>query len=223
MRRVLLSDLFSTLVPGGDAERGVLNEVMAGVLGVDAGAFGRAFDATAYERFTGAFGDLPNTLRVIAQRVGGEPSDEQVLEATTLRRGLARRLLSAAPATTIGALAALRAAGWRIGLVSNITAETQLQWAESPLAAHFDTTAFSAEIGAAKPEPAIYLTACNALGVSPAECVYIGDGRDNELAAAASLGMHAIRTLEHANSHPAWPGPTVRSFAELPELIGAPA
>jgi putative hydrolase of the HAD superfamily len=194
---------------------------MAGVLGVDPGRFGRAFDATAYERFTGAYGDLPNTLRVIAQRVGGSPSDEQVLEATTLRRGLSRRLLNAAPATTLSALAAMRAAGWRIGLVSNITAETQLQWADSPLAPHFDATAFSAEVGAAKPEPAIYLAACTALGVSPAECVYIGDGRDNELAAAASLGMHVIRTTEHSDSDPSWTGPTVSSFTELPALLMA--
>jgi putative hydrolase of the HAD superfamily len=198
----------------------VLNEVMAEVLGVEPLAFGREFDRAAYERFTGAYGDLETTVRVIAERAGGHPDDEQVLQATSLRRDLSRRLLNAAPATTVSALAQLRAGGWKLGLVSNVTAETQLQWAESPLAAYFDTTAFSAEVGAAKPEPAIYLTACGALGVTPTECVYVGDGRDNELAAAASLGMSAIRTLEHANSHPAWRGPTIKTFADLPELIG---
>ncbi|GAA0587770.1 HAD family hydrolase [Kribbella sandramycini] len=219
MRRVLLSDLFSTLVPGGDAERGVLNDAMAQVLGVDAARFGREFDAAAYERFTGAYGDLGSTVRVIAQRAGGEPTDEQVHQATELRRDLTRRLLAAAPIRTLETLAKFKADGWRIGLVSNVTAETQAQWRHSLLAPYFDTVAFSAELGAAKPEPAIYLAACTALSVSPAECVYIGDGRDNELPAAASLGMHAIRTLEHANSHPAWPGPTINAFAELPALL----
>jgi putative hydrolase of the HAD superfamily len=116
-------------------------------------------------------------------------------------------------------LAAFRSAGWRIGLVSNITAETQLQWFHSPLAPYFDTTAFSAEVGAAKPEPAIYLTACAALGAHPTDCVYVGDGRDNELSAAAALGMHTIRTLEHSNSAPAWAGPSIRSYAELADLL----
>ncbi|MFF0343058.1 HAD family hydrolase [Kribbella sp. NPDC004875] len=217
--KVLLSDLFSTLIPGGDSERDVVNSRMGELLGVDPVEFQRAFDAAAYERFIGAYGDLPATLRLIAESCGGAPTDEQVQEATSLRRTLSQRLLAAAPATTLSTLAAFRAAGWRIGLVSNITAETQLQWQQSPLAPYFDATAFSAEVGAAKPEPAIYLTACAALGAHPTDCVYVGDGRDNELSAAAALGMHTIRTLEHANSAPAWSGPSIRSYADLRDLL----
>ncbi|MFG1813968.1 HAD family hydrolase [Kribbella sp. NPDC049174] len=223
MRRALLVDLFSTLVPGGDAERDGVNQKLSEVLGVDADAFLREFAATSYERFTGAYGDLPSTLRVIAQRTGVDPTDEQVREATSLRRKLSRRLLNAAPAGTLTALAELRSAGWRTGLVSNITSETQLQWPDCPLPPYFETTAFSAEVGAAKPEPEIYLAACNALGVEPADCVYIGDGNDGELPAAAALGMYAIRTTEHSDSDPTWDGPTVTSFTELPDLIGVPA
>ncbi|TDW91997.1 HAD family hydrolase [Kribbella sp. VKM Ac-2566] len=213
--KVLLSDLFSTLVSGGDAERDVVNARMGAVLGVDAVAFQRAFDASSYERFIGAYGDLPSTLRVIVERCGGTPTDEQVQEATDLRRALAQRLLGRAPVATLETLAAFKAAGWRIGLVSNITAETQVQWAASPLAQYFDATAFSAEVGAAKPEPRIYETACAALGADPSDCIYVGDGNDNELPAAASLGMHAIRTTEHADSDPTWPGPTIKTFADL--------
>ena len=44
-------------------------------------------------------------------------------------------------------------------------------------------------------------------------------GRDNELQAAAALGMYAIRTTEHADSDPTWTGPTVSSFTELPAVI----
>lgn len=200
----------------------MVNQLMAKVLGVEVDAFTREFAATSYERFVGAYGDLPSTLRVIAQRTGVDPTDEQVHEATRLRRKLSRRLLNAAPAGTLSALAELRSAGWRIGLVSNITSETQLQWPDSPLPPYFETTAFSAEVGAAKPEPVIYLAACNALGVAPSECVYIGDGNDGELPAAAALGMYAIRTTEHSNSDPTWTGPTVTSFTDLPNLIGAP-
>jgi putative hydrolase of the HAD superfamily len=177
MRRALILDLFSTLVPGGDAEREVVNREMAQVLGVEPDAFAREFDATSYERFTSA-----GTLQTLAE---------------------------------------LQSTGWRIGLVSNITSETQLQWPASPLPPYFETTAFSAEVGAAKPEPEIYLAACNALGVSPTDCVYLGDGCDNELPGAAALGMYAIRTTEHADSDPTWTGPTVASFTELPALIGA--
>jgi putative hydrolase of the HAD superfamily len=222
VRRALIVDLFSTLIPGGQAERETVHREMAQVLGVEPEAFSRAFDATVYERFTGVYGDLPSTLRVMARRAGGEPTDEQVRRATDMRRKLARQLLGAAPASTLSTLAELRAAGWRTGLVSNITAETQLQWPESALSQYFETTAFSAEVGAAKPEAAIYLAASGALGVAPTECIYVADGSDNELPGAATLGMYAIRTTEHADSDPTWTGPTVSSFAELPALIGAP-
>ncbi len=168
MRRALLSDLFSTLVPGGEAERDAIHEEMAAVLGVDPGAFAREFDATSRERFTGAYGDLPNTLRVITRRAGGNPTDEQVQQATKVRQGLSRRLVDAVPAGTLATLAELRSAGWRIGLVSNITAHTELQWPASPLPPYFDATAFSTQVGAAKPDPTIYLAACTALDVPPA-------------------------------------------------------
>jgi putative hydrolase of the HAD superfamily len=217
--KVLLTDLFSTLISGGDSERDVVNARMGATLGVDPSAFQAAFDASSYERFIGAYGDLPSTLRVIAERCGGTPTDEQVQQATALRRTLAQRLLGRPPAATLETLAAFKAAGWRIGLVSNITAETQLQWPTSPLAQYYDATTFSAEVGAAKPDPAIYKAACAALDTTPADCVFIGDGNDNELTAAASLGMHTIRTTEHANNAPTWTGPTVTTFAALRELL----
>lgn len=217
--KVLLTDLFSTLIPGGDSERDVVNARMGAALGVDAAAFQQAFDASSHDRFIGAYGDLPSTLRVIAERCGGTPTDDQVQEATNLRRALAQRLLGAPPPATLETLAAFRSAGWRIGLVSNITAETQLQWIGSPLAQYYDATAFSAEVGAAKPDPAIYHAACEALGAAPADCVFIGDGNDNELVAAAGLGMYAVRTTEHADNAPTWTGPTVPTFADLRRLV----
>ncbi|GAA3115424.1 putative hydrolase of the HAD superfamily [Kribbella aluminosa] len=213
--KVLLTDLFSTLIPGGDASRDAVNAQMGAVLGVDPAAFQRAFDASSYDRFIGSYGDLPATLRVIAERCGGAPTTAQVQEATSLRRALARNLLSAAPPATLDTLGAFKAAGWRIGLVSNITAETQLQWPNSPMAQYCDATMFSAEVGAAKPDPAIYRAACTALGADPTDCIYVGDGNDGELPAAAALGMYTIRTLEHADNDPTWQGPTIKTFAEL--------
>jgi putative hydrolase of the HAD superfamily len=195
---------------------------MARVLGVDPDGFAQAFDETMHERFRGVYGDLPGTLRAMAQRSGVDPSEDQVQQATDMRLELARRLLGAAPGPTLETLAALRAAGWLTGLVSNITAETMHLWPRSALAQHFDTTAFSCEVGAAKPEPEIYLAACDALGVAPTECVYVADGSDNELRAAADLGMDTIRTTEHSDTDPTWPGPTIGSFTELRFFLAAP-
>jgi putative hydrolase of the HAD superfamily len=218
---VVLFDLFNTLVPGGvHRDREVVNDQMAALLGVDPDAYNRAFFAASHERFIGAYGDLPSVVRTIAERVGGQPTDEQISRAAALRSKMTVELLAAVPDSTLSTLDKLRAAGLRIGLVSNTTSESPDRWRESALPPYFDAYAFSSEVGLAKPDPGIYLAACSALAVAPARCVYVGDGADNELAGATALGMYAVRTTEHANSDPAWAGPTIAALSELPALLG---
>lgn len=216
MRCAVLFDLFHTLVPGGsDAHRQAVAKAMGAALGVDPEKYVRAFHESWPERFAGSLGDLASTVATIAVRVGGSPSAAQVARAAELRRAMTADLIGLVSADTLAVLDKLRAGGWVLGLVSNTTPETPDRFRGSPLAARFDTTAFSSELGVAKPDPAIYLAACEALAVAPASVVYVGDGADGELAAAAALGMRAVRTSEHADSDPAWTGPTVGSLTDL--------
>jgi putative hydrolase of the HAD superfamily len=220
--RAVVFDLFNTLVPGGvHGDRVSANDETAAVLGVDAAAYNEAFFAASHERYVGAFGDLADTVRAIAARAGGTPSDEQVDRASALRRAMTADLLATIPDRTLSTLEALRLAGWRIALVSNVTSETPDRWRESKLPPYFDAVAFSSELRVAKPDPGIYLAACGQLDLPPAECVYVGDGADNELAGATALGMYAIRTTEHADSDPSWAGATISSLIDLPALLSA--
>lgn len=224
-RRAVLFDLYHTLVPGGsDGLRHLVTSTMGDVLGVDPGRFAAAFHESWPERFAGKLGDLPTTVRRIAERVGGTPTARQLAEATELRRELTVTLLAGVSTETLTVLDKLRADGWLTGLVSNTTAETPGRFRAGPLAARFDGAAFSCELGVSKPDRAIYLATCEQLRVDPAECVYVGDGADQELAAAAALGMQAVRTREHADTDPGWPGPTIAHLAELaPLLDGVPS
>jgi putative hydrolase of the HAD superfamily len=193
---------------------------MGEVLGVDPAAYDRAFRAAWRERDIGSLGGLADTVRTVAVRVGGSPTDAQVTRAAGLRLAMTGALLAQVSAGTLSTLDKLRAGGWKLGLVSNTTAESPDRFRLSPLAARFDATAFSNECRAAKPDPAIYLAACRALGVPPAACVYVGDGADEELAGATALGMRAIRTTEHADSDPAWTGPTITTLPETLTALG---
>jgi putative hydrolase of the HAD superfamily len=216
MRRAVLFDLFNTLVPGGtDAERRTVSREMGRVLGLDPDAYADAFRASWPERFVGGLGDLAATVRAIAARIGGEPSGPQVARATELRRALTAGLVARVTADTLSTLDKLRAGGWLLAVVSNCTPESPIPFRDSPLAARFDATAFSSELGVAKPDPAIYLAACRELEVAPAACVYVGDGADRELVAAAALGMRVIRTTEHTDTDPSWSGPVIRTLPDL--------
>lgn len=220
--RAVLFDMFNTLVPGGSQHRrDEVTACMARLLGVDPHAYVRAFADTRRERFLGATGDATRTVRLLAQRVAGDPSQQQAAAAVALRKEMTAELLAAAPDTTRDTLDRLRAAGWQLGLVSNATSESPDRFRGGPLASRFNATAFSCELGVAKPDPALYLAACGMLGVPPPACIYVGDGADQELPAAAALGMHAVRTTEHADSDPGWDGPTVRSVADLPALLSS--
>jgi putative hydrolase of the HAD superfamily len=219
MARFVIFDLFHTLVHGADEERDRVVGEMAGLVGVEPGALVSAYHDTWRERLIQW--DAGETVRILARRLGADPAEEQVTRAAALRRDLAVKLLGSATPATLHVLDRLRASGARLALVSNATAETAEAWPECALATRLDVAVFSCELGAAKPDPKIFLTAAARLGAAPADCVYIGDGADEELAAAAALRMTAIRTIEHNDTDPAWPGPTIAGLSELPALIAA--
>ncbi|RQX21271.1 HAD family hydrolase, partial [Micromonospora chalcea] len=162
-------------------------------------------------------------VRIRAERLGGSPTDEQVSRAAAHRRALARRVLGRVPVGTLDVLDALRERGHRLALISNATSETAEAWAAGPLARRFDVAVFSSAVGLAKPDPAIYRTAAQRLGVAPAECVYVGDGADGELAGAAAVGMTVLRTTEHQDTDPGWIGPVIADLRDLPTHVEQPA
>jgi putative hydrolase of the HAD superfamily len=218
MPRVVLFDLYNTLVDGADAERAQICRRQAADLGVDPEVFARLFVESWRERCTGKLGDLTSTLRALAERAGGAPSDAALRLAAARSIDLTRRHLWPS-GTTLAALDEIRRIGWRTGLVSNCAGATATIWPTTPLASRFDVVGLSSELGVAKPDPAIFLTVCARLGVEPSDCVYVGDGADDELGAAAALGMSVVRTTEYVASRSQWPPRRIASLGELPALL----
>lgn len=93
---------------------------------------------------------------------------------------------------TLATLTQLRADGYRIGLVSDCTAEVPTLWSAMPLAPLIDHPIFSCREGITKPDPRMYLLACQKLGVDRQECLYVGDGSSQELTGASAVGMRAV-------------------------------
>jgi putative hydrolase of the HAD superfamily len=125
----------------------------------------------------------------------------------------------------------LRAEGYRTALISMCAPDTPALWRASPFAGLVDVEVFSSEVGLRKPEPEIYLHACELLGVEPRACVYVGDGSFGELSGAAALGMHAVLVLDpavdvrtiHRPEAERWSGPRIGSLEEIRALLEAHA
>jgi putative hydrolase of the HAD superfamily len=91
-------------------------------------------------------------------------------------------------------LSALRTAGFRTALLSNMPRE---QW--SGLAPrfgewlpHFDEVTLSFELGAAKPDERMYRHCLERLGVEPDAVLFVDDRPEN-VEAAEAIGLHALR------------------------------
>ena len=90
----------------------------------------------------------------------------------------------------------LRAAGIKTAIVTNIPeARVYAQKAKIDalgLREVVDAVVISGEIGIHKPDPHIYLYACNQLGVMPEECIFVGDDPDSDVKGALASGMEAV-------------------------------
>ena len=107
----------------------------------------------------------------------------------------------------IAAVRAAREGGVRTGLISNSWGLGIYDRAPTDL---FDVAVISAEVGLHKPQPEIYLLACERLEVEPGEAVFVDDLREN-CEGAEAVGMTAIRHRDPAET-----------IARLQELTGVP-
>lgn len=185
-----------------------------------------ALDASWDERLTGVLGSQLETFRVIATRIGPAPTDEQLAEAVARRYAAYRRTHTIRP-EAVPTLKALRAGGYKIGLVSDCTHDLADQWDELELAEFFDAAVFSCNEGTRKPDPRLFLAAAERLGVPPEACLYVGDGGGDELAGSAAVGMHPVLLAgadwdaHHAPGRPEdeWTGRRAESLSEIPAML----
>ncbi|XP_010543273.1 PREDICTED: haloacid dehalogenase-like hydrolase domain-containing protein 3 [Tarenaya hassleriana] len=104
---------------------------------------------------------------------------------------------------------ALRETGVKVAIVSNF--DTRLRPLLRALRCEdwFDAVTVSAEVEAEKPNPTIFLKACELLGVNPEDAVHVGDDRRNDIWGARDAGCDAWL----------W-GSDVASFKEVAQRIG---
>lgn len=121
----------------------------------------------------------------------------------------------------------LKEEGYKIGLLSNCSIEIPLLWPETPFAEFMDATVFSSRESLKKPDPHIYDVACARLGAAPPDCVYVADGENFELAAAASAGLHPVLIRntaadsrgERLREAREWRGASIYALAEVSDFL----
>lgn len=117
------------------------------------------------------------------------------------------------------ALAALRARGLTLVVVSNWDISLHEQLAATGLDALVDGAVSSAEAGAGKPHPSIYERALALTGAAAADAAMVGDSPDTDIAGAIALGLAAVLVDRFGAAGPAPGAHRIGSLAELPALL----
>jgi putative hydrolase of the HAD superfamily len=114
------------------------------------------------------------------------------------------------------ALAALRELGIRTVVVSNWDASLHERLAETGLAPLVDGALASAEVGAAKPERAIFAAALAVAGVPAQDAWHVGDTVEADVDGARAAGLAPVLIARAGAPAASPPGvPVIASLAEL--------
>lgn len=117
---------------------------------------------------------------------------------------------------------ALRDRGLKLGVVSNAFDPPALlhrDLADAGISARVDHAVFSSEVGTRKPHAAIFERSLGALGVEPAEAVFVGDRLYEDVRGAAEVGMTTVQALWfRADDHPDGGKPDYQAFTQLDVL-----
>ena len=117
------------------------------------------------------------------------------------------------------ALRALRADGWTLVVVSNWDASLHERLAETGLAGLVDGAVASSELGAAKPDGAIFAHALALARVRAADAWHVGDSVDADVEGALAAGIRPV-LICRAGEPPALDGvPVIRGLDALPRLV----
>lgn len=121
-------------------------------------------------------------------------------------------------------LQGLRAGGYAIGIVSNITLRPNLlredfeRWGLSRLV---DAAVFSSEVGVRKPDGRIFREALTGLSAAPEEAVFVGDRLHDDVGGAQAAGMRAVQSRQfRQEADPDFtPDGVIEHLRELPGVL----
>ena len=159
-----------------------------------------AFAADAYAHMIETLcGGDPRTIERVRQRVRAMVGNLEVFQLRPEIDGLLRRL---------------RDRGLALGIVANQPERTRAKLERAGIDGLFGHHGLSGVTGYSKPDPRAFLSAAQALGAAPAQCIMVGDRIDNDIAPAKALGMAAIqlRGGRHRRQRP-------RHQAEEPDAV----
>ena len=218
--RGVIFDLWQTLVRWPEQEAREVRRLWSESLGIAGEQVEEAWSEAEFYRRRET-GPIRAALEELQETMGVTADLDEVL---AWRLEVTRRALVPDPGVP-ETLAELRRRGIRTAVISNCTEEVALVWDDSPFAGLVDRAVFSATAGCMKPDPEIYELAWGGLGIAPSDCLFVGDGANDELGGAGRVGMRPV-LIHPPNEQPpwdglaSWDGLRITSIPQVLDLVG---
>jgi HAD superfamily hydrolase (TIGR01509 family) len=172
--------------------------------------------ARAMERAAGTDQERASAYLETLFLLGGVPAQRLAEVRSCLGRMHGERhLWSAVAEGSAQSLARLRAAGLRLGVVSNSDGRVDQALQAAGLREYFDVVVDSGLLGVEKPDPRIFQAALDALGVAPEETLYVGDLYEVDIVGAQAAGIPAVLLGQPRSSSE----PACRTAASIEDLV----
>jgi putative hydrolase of the HAD superfamily len=143
------------------------------------------------------------------------PQQAESLPIERLTEALLGSIAFSAYADVLPVLGVARAQGVRLVVVSNWDISLHDLLARLRIGPLLDGIVTSAQQGARKPDPAIFVRGLELAGVGPAEAIHVGDSVEEDVAGARSAAIEPVLIRRDGS-----PGPAgTRTIASLSELV----
>jgi HAD superfamily hydrolase (TIGR01509 family) len=184
------------------------------------------FDPIFYTVDDALVGAVPPSLSFedTARRLAGGLVRGLGSEDATVGERIARRFLDEARAILDRNAPLLSRLGrrYRLGIVSNFYGNLVTVCHNAGVRGRFGVIVDSTCVGCVKPDPRIFRSALDALGVTPADAWFVGDSLPRDMAGARAIGMRHVWLVGAAGSPAAAccpADPTLRSLTDLEGLL----
>jgi len=122
----------------------------------------------------------------------------------------------------VALVADLAARGVPFGALTNMQADYQRGKLDAVGLGAVRVLASTDDLGRGKPDPAVFLLACERLGADPDRTVYVGDELDVDARGARDAGLVGVWLDRHGTGDAPADVPWIASLAELPAVVELP-
>ncbi|MHB0869974.1 MAG: HAD family hydrolase [Chloroflexota bacterium] len=189
--RTVLFDLYDTLIWLDVRKSNEGRRRLADRMGIPLESFVAVWRRSVDDRMIGRGGGLADHLSATAAALGLVPDPTLVADLVAIERHRLEESVHLYPGT-VPFLRRLRAAGYRLGLLSNASDGAAIPITHLGIDRLFDELVLSHEVELLKPDPAIYQLACLRLQTPPEETMFVADGGFGELDAAQQMGIFSV-------------------------------